>query len=86
MLGRDAAAQGADVVLHDIKKYVDALAPAIRTLAPYTDFIVCGVPADDTDDGGLAATVVGLQTIEGCSFALVRANPDRALDFGIQSA
>ena len=37
-IANDAAARGADVVLHDVEKYANALEPAIRMLAPYTDY------------------------------------------------
>ena len=82
----DLEARTGDVVRATVTTMRGTLTEAAAALAPYTEFIVCGVPADDEGGGDLVATVVGLQTIEGCSFALVRANPDRALDFGIQSA
>ena len=34
----DPAARGADVILYDLDKFAKALEPAIRFLAPYTDF------------------------------------------------
>jgi len=38
VVANDPAAKGADVVLFDTEKYVKALEPAVRALAPYTDY------------------------------------------------